>query len=642
MFRIRLSQLSFLQFPFNSTQSFQSLHKWTTDNPHEFWSFTFSQAPLIYSGSPSTIVTPHTRIDDFPTWFPGVSLNFAEHLLYTGTPSGRTTLHKDPSKTALVEVREAQTSLRHLTWSQLRNRVAGFQSALRAHGVQRGDRVAAVMNNSIDTLCVFLGTVSLGALFSSSSTDMGASGILERLRQIEPRWCFFDDAALYNGATSDLREKMAEIVAGMEGYPGFRGVVSVPRWHDAPLDVSAVKRTVSLAAFLGPHLCKTEKDLEFTRVPFDAGFLIVYSSGTTGQPKCIVHAVGRVLLSSWKEGQLHRGITPDARVLQFTTTGWIMYLASVQTLLFGTRLIMYDGSPFLPGPDAFLRLAAEQGVTHLGTSPRWLQMLRSAGVRPRDIPGTERLRVCTSTGMVLPVELFRWFYSEEGFHSHTQLANISGGTDLAGAFGDCNPLDPVYETGGCQGFSLGMDVRVFDSTQESLDGKPVKGKEMPVGEPGDLVCGASFPNMPTMFWGDEGNKKYLGAYFERFDNAWTHGDFIQVQPETGSVIFLGRADGVLNPSGIRFGSAEVYSVIENEFREEVEDSVCVGQRRKRDQDEKVLLFVKMKKGARFDQGLVTRIKDAVAKGLSRRHVPKYIFETPEIPVSNILTPGGHC
>lgn len=288
----------------------------------------------------------------------------------------------------------------------------------------------------------------------------------------------------------------------------------------------------------------------------------------------------------------------------------------------------------MPTMDAFLVLAGQQGVTHLGVSPRFFSTLQSAGVVPNKIPGINSLQLCTSTGMVLPPSLFRWFYSDQGFPKHTHLANISGGTDLAASFLDGNVIEPLYDVGGCQCLALGHDVRIFDSTPESEDGA-VKGSEVPSNQPGDLVCVKSFPNMPVQFWGDSDGFKYRKAYFSRFDNAWTQGDFIYREPQTGAIVLLGRADGVLNPSGVRFGSAEVYTVIESKFKDEIDDTICVGQRRKGDVDETVLLFVKVREGKKFDKDLVMRIKQAIAEGLSRRHVPRFVFETKEIPVSGI-------
>ncbi|MCJ1437234.1 hypothetical protein MMC27_006620 [Xylographa pallens] len=295
---------------------------------------------------------------------------------------------------------------------------------------------------------------------------------------------------------------------------------------------------------------------------------------------------------------------------------------------------MYDGSPFLPRVDTFLRLIEQQKVTHFGISPRYLSTLQTASISPAKSYDLSSLKIVTSTGMVLPTSLYKYFYSENGFPKHAQLANISGGTDLAGAFADGVPLLPIYETGGCQGRSLGVDVRVYDSTIEAqTEGERPIGREVPEGEPGELVAVKPFPNMPICFFGDTDNQKYQSAYFNRFDNVWTHGDFIQIEPKTKAIIFLGRADGVLNPSGIRFGSAEVYSIVDTHFGSLVEDSICVGQRRPGDEDESVILFLKMRPGNKFHFPLVKDIKEAIARGLSRRHVPKHVFETPEIPTT---------
>lgn len=299
---------------------------------------------------------------------------------------------------------------------------------------------------------------------------------------------------------------------------------------------------------------------------------------------------------------------------------------------------MYDGSPFHPHPSSFLDLACQQGVTYFGVSPRYLTTVQTAGVVPNRIPGIESLKVVTSTGMVLPQSLFRWFYSSTGFPKHVHLANISGGTDIAGPLVDCSPIDPVYDAGGCQVATLAIDVRVYDSGIQTLDDDhPPTGKEVRAGEPGDLVVPKPFLTMPVSFWDDaipsSQGSKYRKAYFSRFAHVWTHGDFLYLDPATRAYVLLGRADGVLNPSGVRFGSAEIYTVLEAEFAGEIEDSVCVGQRRKGDVDERVLLFVKMREGRRFDVQLVRRVRESIARGLSRRHVPRFVFETREIPVS---------
>ncbi|KAI9731923.1 MAG: hypothetical protein M1834_004374 [Cirrosporium novae-zelandiae] len=600
-------------------------------------------------------------MDSIPQWFRGVRLNFAENVLFSSesnalfrdpspgyvvnggegggsppskseskfSPSQQSKNGKEDSKIAVVEVREGCSSMRDVTWGQLRKRVGRLSQALRARGVKKGDRVAAVASNSVDTLTIFLATASLGALFTSSSTDMGTKGILDRLLQVRPRWVFMDDWAVYNGKRVDLRGKMGVVVEGLvEGrVEEFEGMVAVPRFGmGEEEDVGGVRMCQTYRSFLE---AAEGEELVFERVEFRDPFLIVYSSGTTGQPKCIVHSTGGVVLSAMKEGVLHRHMGPQATYMQYTTTGWIMYLGLVQSLLFGTKIIMYDGSPFKPDLTTYLRLLGDQKVTHLGTSPRYLHELHKNHIRPREITDLSNLRLVTSTGMVLSDALFEWFY-DYGFPPHVQLGNISGGTDIAGALATDNPLLPVY-VGGCQGPSLGTPVKVYDQLIEG--GRGVKGKEVEHGTPGELVATAAFPNMPVMFWDDKDGSKYFETYFAKFDDTWTHGDFVMIHPLTKGMIFLGRADGVLNPSGVRFGSSEIYNIIDEKYEDSVADSICVGQRRPQDHDESVMLFLLMKPGVPFTRKLVNDIKTTIGEGLSKRHVPKYVFEAPEIPTT---------
>lgn len=565
-------------------------------------------------------------MDRIPHWFQGTHLNFAENILFSASPSDPsvvTTEHKDDAKIALTEIREGNTEIRHLQWGDLRRRVGLLANALRARGVKKGDRVAVVASTSFDTFITLMAIVSLGGLFSSSSTDMGTKGILERLLQIRPAYVFVDDWTVYNGKTMDLRPKIKEIVEGMQDLSEFKGVVTQPRFPGKPADVDGLTRVVTLESFL--EAAKGETEIKFERVAFRDPFLIVYSSGTTGVPKCIVHSTGGVLVSVTKEGYLHREMSPEDVVLQYTTTGWIMYLVSVQSCLFGARSVLYDGSPFQPSPEAFLSILEEQRVTDFGTSPRFLHELQKRDIVPQKLLDLSTLRSVCTTGMVLSESQFEWFY-DIGFSSTVHLRNISGGTDLAGCFGIENPLDPVY-VGGCQGPCLGTKLEVYDSLIESGPGRAV-----PDGEPGELVATASFPNQPVHFWGDDSGERYQNAYYKRFPRVWTHGDFIQRHAATGQVFFLGRADGVLNPSGVRFGSSDIYSVIETHFPE-VADSICVGQRRPQDNDESVMLFLKMNDGFDYTEALAEKIKIKISEERSRRHVPKYVFQTWDIPVS---------
>ncbi|KAJ5505281.1 AMP-dependent synthetase/ligase [Penicillium expansum] len=571
--------------------SFHDMYLYSIKNRSAFWDFCWKYFQLIHEGSYTKVVDESARMDSVPEWFAGVRLNFAENLLFSRVAGDKT--DKEDDKIAVSEVREgAAHEVVHLTWGELRRRTGALVQAMKAHGVVRGDRIALCAANSIETLLVFLASTALGAIFSSSSTDMGTKGVLDRLLQIKPRWLFMDDLAVYSGKTIDLRSKIGEIVQGMESDPGFEGVIALPRFSSRPADISSIPRTKTLEEFLAKS--GGNEKLEFVRVGFRDPYLVVYSSGTTGQPKCIVHSVGGVLLNSSKEGRLHGDLGPDCVTLQYTTTGWIMYMGAVQTLLFGVRVVLYDGSPFIPGVTALVDLAAQEKVTHLGISPRWLHELQQAKIKPREKVDLGSLRVVTSTGMVLRDELFEWFY-DEGFPSHARLNNISGGTDIAGCFGTGNPLVPLY-VGGCAGCSLGIPVEVYDSTIEG--GHGIKGVPVEEGVPGELVATSAFPNMPTMLW-----------------DVWTHGDFVSIHPITKQIVFHGRADGVLNPSGVRFGSAEIY------------------RRRPTDTDERVILFLLMRPGVAFTPELVSRVKSAIRTELSPRHVPMFTFETPEIPTT---------
>ncbi|KAK4541105.1 hypothetical protein LTR36_008330 [Oleoguttula mirabilis] len=619
-----------------SLRSWDDLHAWSVDHPSEFWGEIFQQYPLIHSGRYDVVIDEAARMDSIPKWFEGVKINFAENVLYwadPNDPSKATTNRKRDGATACTEVREGCTEIRDCTWKELRERVGELSNAMRAHGVRKGDRVAVVASNSIDTLTVFYAVTTLGGIFSSSSTDMGSKGVLDRLRQIKPKYVFIDDWAVYNGKTIDLRPKMIEIQVGLKGIRELQGLVSLPRWQHKPEDISSVPLCETLASFL--RSAKGDKTLHFERIDFRDPFIIVYSSGTTGMPKCIVHCAGGVLINSKKDANLHRDAEArdpeDSATLQYTTTGWIMYLTSCLTHLNGARAILYDGSPFQPDLKTFVKLIGEQKVTDLGISPRFMQTLATAKppVLPRDVTDLSHLRRVTSTGMVLSESQFEWFY-DEAFPPHVQLANISGGTDTAACFAMDTTMKPLY-CGGTMTLGLGMKVEVYD--QEVEGGKGVKGRPVPGQEAGELVCTRAFPTMPVMFWDDPTGEKYFNAYFARFDNVWTHGDFISIHPQNGQIYFHGRADGVLNPSGVRFGSAEIYNVLDNNFGEEIQDSLCVGQRRPQDMDESVMLFLLMKPNKIFSQDLVRRVKDAIARDAGRRCVPKYVFETPEIPTT---------
>ncbi|EWZ93398.1 acetoacetate-CoA ligase [Fusarium oxysporum f. sp. radicis-lycopersici 26381] len=611
-------------------KTFNDLYQWSVSKRSDFYGQLWASQNWIHEGSYSYVVDESIPITKLPAWFPGIRINYAENLLWTGAiggaPGERSTLHKEDDTIAITEVREGNSSVKNVTWGELRRRVGELASALKQRGVQKGDRVVMVGAHAVETLVVFLAATWLGGLFSSSSTDMGVGGLLQRTVQIDPKFVFFDDGALYNGKVIDLRDKIQGVVEGMKECPSFQGAIIVQRF-DSPHDTSQIPKTQRLESFLS-SAPSTPPPIE--RVGFQDPMVVYYSSGTTGTPKAIVHGVGPILVSVAKEAILHREITPKDVALQYTTTGWIMYLASVTRLAFGGRTVFYDGSPFVPDRSVLLRIVEEQRVTNLGISPRWLGELMKEGIVPQKEADLSSLTAVQSTGMVLKEQVFDWFY-DGAFPTNIKLANFSGGTDIAACFVMENPLSPIY-AGGCPGRVIGTPMAIYPSSPD-LD-KPIS--PVPDGEPGDLVGTAAFPNVPLYLWNDTTpapGKKYTSAYFDRFPNVWSQGDFAAVHPQTGHIHILGRSDGVLNPSGIRFGSADIYAVLEGSFAKEVAESLCVGQRRPQDHDESVVLFLLMKPGVKFNAELASRIRERIAKELTKRHVPKYIFEVPDIPTT---------
>ena len=500
---------------------------------------------------------------------------------------------------------------------------------MKAHGIVKGDRVAVVGSVCLDTLTVFLATTALGGIFTSSSADMGTSAVLDRLSQIRPKLVFVDDYAVYRGHKIDLRPRIAEIVAGLKHVSEFQGVVAQARFLGSPASVSSIDMCQTWAMFVAKV---QTSQLIFEAMDFSDPMIILYSSGTSGQAKCIVHSVGGIVLSGHKESTLHRSVDYTCTQLQFTTTSWMMYLSAVQLMLTGARIIMFDGHPFTPEATTLLRLVSNEKATHFGISPRYLQTLQENSIVPRDLFDISSLKVVTSTGMILPESLFEWFY-DVGFPPSVALANISGGTDIVAAFATCNPILPIY-TGGCQCFSLGMAVAAYASTE---DEQRSGGKSVRYGEAGELVCTKAFPTMPNKFWGDSDGSRYFSSYFSKYRSCWAHGDLISIHPQTKQILMLGRADAVLNPGGIRFGSAEIYNIIDKNFSDCIADSICVGQRRQGDDDERVILFLLMKHTKKLTPELISRMRHCIRLDLSARHIPKFIFETPDIPVSVFWT-----
>ncbi len=568
---------------------YDALYRWSVARPADFWEAVFEFAGIV--ADRGTAVLRHAERMPGAEWFPGTRLNFAENLL------------RGPDDEPALVFRNERGMRREVSWRRLRAEVARIAGGLREDGIGPGDRVAGFLPNLPETVVAMLATASLGATWTSCSPDFGVRGVLDRFGQVAPKVLFAADGYYYAGKTID---SIAPIAGVLRELPSVRRVVLVPYVDESP-GCGALRHAVRYADFGQP-----DAPLVFERLPFDHPLYVLYSSGTTGVPKCIVHGAGGTLLQHLKEHLLHTDVKPGDRLFYFTTCGWMMWNWLASALAAQATLVLYDGSPFHPGPAVLWDMAADECVTIFGTSPKYLAALEKEGYRPREHHALAVMRTLLSTGSPLAPEQYDFVAAAVG--ADVQLASISGGTDIVSCFALGNPLLPVYR-GELQCRGLGMQVEVWNE-----DGRPV------TGEKGELVCCAPFPSMPVGFWDDPDGSRYRAAYFERYPGVWHHGDYALLTPRGGLVIF-GRSDAVLNPGGVRIGTAEIYRQVEQ--LDEVLESVVVGQ--DVGHDVRVVLFVRLRDGLELDDALRDRIRRQIRSHTTPRHVPARILQVPEIP-----------
>ena len=572
--------------------SYENLHDWSVNNIRQFWEEMWGYGDIIYSEHYKEVVDDLTKMPG-AKWFSGARLNYAENLLR----------FRD-NKIALVFQGEDQ-QVRSLTYAELYDAVARLAHALREAGVVPGDRVAGFMPNMPEAVIAMLATASIGAIWSSSSPDFGIKGVLDRFSQIKPKVLFAANGYVYNGKMFNSLEKLESI---LNELPGVEKVVVVP-FTEEKADISTIHNGIHYEDFIS---AVDVPELVFEQLPFDHPLYIMYSSGTTGLPKSIVHGAGGTLIQHLKELRLHTDLRRDDTIFYFTTCGWMMWNWLVSSLAVGATVVLYDGSPFYPDQNAMWEMIQDLGITVFGTSAKFIAACQEAEL----IPGTEfnlsKLRAILSTGSPLVEENFDYVYKE--IKEDILLASISGGTDIISCFALGNPTLPVYR-GELQCRGLGMDVHAFDNAGERL-----------IGEKGELICASPFPSMPIYFWNDSDGEKYNDAYFGEFSGVWTHGDYITVN-EHGGVMIFGRSDATLNPGGVRIGTAEIYRIVE--ALPEVADSLVVGQ--KWEDDERVILFVKMNEDSELTEELVDTILKTIRSECSPRHVPAVVLSVEDIP-----------
>jgi acetoacetyl-CoA synthetase len=585
--------MNFIGFKYEKAfTEYVDLYQWSIENLSDFWASFWEFAEIKTSTFYDRVIDDETQMPG-AKWFPGARLNFAENILR----------YRD-DHVALIFIGEDKENIK-VTYAELYSEVARVAGSLRDAGVKAGDRVAGFMPNMPQTIIAMLAATSIGATWSSCSPDFGIKGVLDRFGQIKPKVLFTTNGYWFKGKDLDSLTRISDI---LKQLPSIEKVVVVPYTQPNP-DISHVPNGVFYEDFKSSE---TGLEIEFEQLPFDHPLYIMYSSGTTGLPKCMVQSAGGILLNQLKELLLHTDLKRDDTIFYFTTCGWMMWNWLTCSLGVGATLVLYDGNPFHPSPGALWQMTQDEKITVFGTSAGYIAALQNAGVKPGTEYDLSSLRTLLSTGSPLSEEDFEFVYRD--IKEELQLSSISGGSDINGCFALGNPMGPVY-SGELQCRGLGMKVEAFDD-----DGNPV------INQQGELVCTAPSPSMPIYFWDDPKNEKYHSAYFDVYPNIWRHGDYIEIN-DRGGVVIYGRSDATLNPGGVRIGTAEIYRQVEQ--MEEIQDSIVVGQNW--ENDVRVILFVQMTKGYELTEALMKKIKTAIRTNASPRHVPAKILAVKEIP-----------